>query len=101
METIEVLKNLIKPELLILVPILIFLGSIIKKTVIKNKYIPFILTGISVALATIYVVATCGDTISYKGILLVLFTAITQGILVTALSVYGYENYKNIKKEEI
>lgn len=96
--------NLIKPELLILVPIIIFIGFIIKKSkIIKTNYIPIILAIISIMLSSIYVVATSTDVITYNGILITIFTAITQGLIV-ALSSVGLNQVKkqlNKVKEEV
>lgn len=77
------IQEYIKPELLILVPVLYVIGMIIKNTeLIKDKYIPVILGLTGILLSTLYVLATEG--VSLMGA----FTAITQGILVTGVAVY-------------
>lgn len=77
-------QDYIKPELLILVPVLFICGEIIKHTEkIKDNYIPAILGVAGVALAFLYVTATEGLA------LLGAFTAITQGILVAGAAVYA------------
>lgn len=76
----------IRPELLILVPVLYVLGAIIKDSAaIQNRYIPAILGGVGIALSLLYVLGT-GD-FSATGV----FTAITQGILVAGAAVYTNE----------
>lgn len=76
----------IRPELLILVPVLYVLGAIIKDSAaIQNRWIPAILGGVGIALSLLYVLGT-GD-FSATGI----FTAITQGILVAGAAVYTNE----------
>jgi 1,4-dihydroxy-2-naphthoate octaprenyltransferase len=76
----------IRPELLILVPVLYILGAIIKDSAaIQNRYIPAILGLIGIALSLLYVLGT-GD-FSATGI----FTGITQGILVAGAAVYTNE----------
>lgn len=76
----------IRPELLILVPVLYILGAIIKDSdTIQNRYIPAILGLIGIALSLLYVLGT-GD-FSATGI----FTGITQGILVAGAAVYTNE----------
>ena len=78
------MTDYIKPELLILVPVLYILGEIMKHTErIKDNYIPAILGAAGILLAFIYVTAT-------EGIALIgVFTAITQGILVAGAAVYA------------
>lgn len=85
----------IKPELLILIPVLFVIGEMIKgsKTV-QNRFIPVILGGTGVGLSILYVIATEGVTP------LGFFTAITQGILVAGASVYANELKKNSEKKD-
>ena len=76
----------IRPELLILVPVLYVRGAIIKDSAaIQNRWIPAILGGVGIALSLLYVLGT-GD-FSATGV----FTAITQGILVAGAAVYTNE----------
>lgn len=76
----------IRPELLILVPVLYVLGAIIKDSAaIQSRWIPAILGGVGIALSLLYVLGT-GD-FSATGV----FTAITQGILVAGAAVYTNE----------
>lgn len=83
----------IKPELLILVPVLYGLGLIIKNTEkIKDNYIPAILGVVSLVLSCIYVISTEGFT----GISV--FTAIVQGVLCVSAAVYANQIVKQIKK---
>lgn len=86
----------IRPELLILVPVLYVLGAIIKDSAaIQNRWIPAILGGVGIALSLLYVLGT-GD-FSATGV----FTAITQGILVAGAAVYTNELIvQMIKKPE-
>lgn len=83
----------VKAELLILIPFLYGLGMILKNVKkIKDEYIPLILTGVSLILSCLYVLGTEGLTpIS-------IFTAIVQGVLVTAAAVYGNQIYKQATK---
>lgn len=86
----------IKPELLILVPVLYFMGEILKNSWLSNKWIPLVLGGVSVILCLIWVVAT-SEMSSLSNVALALFTAITQGILIAGLSVYINQIYKQMK----
>lgn len=89
------LQNYIKPELLVLIPVLYVLGLIIKNsTLVKDKYIPLILGVFSIILSSIYVIAVSGTS------LMCVFTAITQGVLVTGVAVYINQLFKQSNKGE-
>lgn len=80
--------NFIRPELLILVPVLYAIGIAAKKSKhFSDRYIPLILGGAGVLLAVIWVLATT-DIIDAKGALMAIFVALTQGVLCAAASVY-------------
>lgn len=88
MDYLNAVKDFIKPELIILIPVLYFVGVGIRSSKkIKNEYIPVLLGLIGVVLALIYVLATC-ELANYQNILLALFTALTQGVLVAGASVF-------------
>ena len=93
----EIVKEFVKPELLILVPVLYLIGVGIKKTAIKDKFIPFILGIISIVLCGLYVFAT-SNIHTIKEIAMALFTACTQGVLIAGGSVYINQLYKQTKK---
>ena len=82
------IKDFIKPELLILVPVLYIVGKGIKKTkIVHETRIPLILGVLGVVLATIYSIST-SDLSNYKSLLMCVFVGITQGIICAGLSVY-------------
>ena len=55
------LQDYIKPELLVLIPVLYILGLMMKKTEkINDKYIPVMLGIIGIVLSAIYVAAVSG-----------------------------------------
>lgn len=90
----------IKPELLILVPVMYLIGVGLKNTtVVKDKLIPLVLGLISVLLSILYVVATT-DMAGYKDVLMGVFIAITQGILCAGGSVYVNQLVVQAKKKE-
>ena len=100
MEFLEVIKEYVKPELLVLAIVLYFIGKGIKNSeAIKDKYIPIILGIIGVIISGIYVVAT-SDIAGYQSVLMMIFTSLVQGILVAGLAVYANENITQLKKEE-
>lgn len=79
--------NYIVDNCLILIPVLYIVATILKNLeFIKDKYIPLILLPIGIALA-----------IAIKGIDI---NSVIQGILVTGVTVYGNQIFKQINKEE-
>lgn len=85
----DIIKGFIKPELLIIVPVLYTLGMVIKKSkVITDDRIPLIIGMVGIILATIYDVSTSHLT-DLRSLLMCIFVGITQGILCAGLTVYG------------
>lgn len=79
--------NYIVDNCLILIPVLYIVATILKNLeFIKDKYIPLILLPIGIALA-----------IAVKGIEV---NSVIQGILITGVTVYGNQIFKQINKEE-
>lgn len=89
----------IKPELLVLVPVLYFIGTAIKKSKIADKFIPWILGGVSVALSALWIFATSFPADASEAAM-VIFTAITQGVLIAGASVYVNQLVKQTGKDE-
>ena len=95
------LTQYLQPELLILVPVLFLIGKALKKAEkISDKLIPSILCICGVVIAVIYCFATVTIADGYKGVLMILFTAVTQGILCAGASVYVDQIVKQTKKDE-
>lgn len=87
------MSEYINPELLILVPCLYVIGMMIKEIeIIKNKYIPLILTCISLVLTNLYVLGVGGLSAVN------LFTGIVQSILCVAMAVYADQLKKQFRK---
>ena len=100
MEIFDVLKEYVKPELLVVAIVLYFIGMGIKNTEkISDKYIPIILGILGVIISAIYIVATSVFN-GYQSVLMAIFTAIVQGIMVAGLSVYANQIIKQSQKEE-
>ena len=79
--------NYIVEKCLILIPVLYVIGAILKNLeFIKDKYIPLILLPIGIAMA---IAISCIDV-----------NSVIQGILVTGVTVYGNQIFKQINKEE-
>lgn len=91
---IEALKELVKPELAILIPVMWAIGYAIKNTQkIDDKYIPIILGVVSILLTALGLLATVESNL-----ITLLFAAITQGIIIAALAVYGNQIVKQMSK---
>ena len=93
----EILKEFVKPELLILIPVLYIIGAGLKVSKFKDNFIPVTLGVVGILLSTIYVFATT-DISGTKDILMGIFISLTQGILVAGCSVYFNQIYKQLKK---
>ena len=92
-------QDFIKPELLVLIPVLYFIGTAIKKSKIADNKIPFILGGVAILLSGIYLFAT-EEIIGAQAVATAIFTAITQGVLCAAATVYTNELITQSQKEE-
>lgn len=91
----------LQPELFVLIPVLYLIGVALKKaTFLADKYIPFALGIIGVVIAVAYCFATGEAPADYRAVLLILFTAVTQGILCAGASVYVNQLVKQTSKNE-
>lgn len=91
-------QEYIKSELLILIPVLYFIGIGLKKSKLADKWIPLTLGAISVTLSAIWVISTC-DVSGFQNTASALFTAVTQGVLTAGASVYINQLYLQSNKE--
>ena len=92
-------QDYIKTELLILIPVLYFIGIGLKKSKLPDKWIPIVLGVSAVVLSAIWVIATA-DINNLQEAASAIFTAVTQGILVAGASVYANQLYIQANKEE-
>ena len=93
------LKEFIKPELLILIPVLYVVGIGLKKSKLSDTLIPLILGGIAIVLSAAWVVAT-SDISTLKDVACALFISVTQGVLSAGASVYVNQLYVQSKKKK-
>lgn len=95
----DYLSSLIESGLVILVPVLNLIGFALKKSAVKDKWIPWALGIIAVMFCGIRVFS---DTQIYGlgSVLAGIFTALTQGILIAGASVYLNQVVKQTRKEE-
>lgn len=92
-------QDYIKTELLVLIPVLYFVGVGLKKSKLPDKWIPLTIGVISVILSAVWVFAT-SDIYCAKEIASAVFTSFTQGVLVAGASVYANQLYLQAKKDE-
>lgn len=92
--------NYIKPELLVLIPVLIFVGYCLKTSAaVKDKLIPALLAAAGVVLAAVYVLASTSIATPQDAASAV-FTAIVQGVLCAAGAVFADQVVKQGRKDE-
>lgn len=96
----EQVLNYVRPELIIVAAVLYFLGIGLKTAqIVKDKYIPLLLGGISIIFCAIWVLAS-SEISRWQDIAMAVFTAITQGILVAGLSTYVHQIIKQNGKAQ-
>lgn len=90
----NIILQYLKPELIVLIPVLYFIGLALKKAAfVKDNYIPLILGAISILLAFIYILAIEGWNMN------VIWFSIVQGVLAGAGAVYFNQIYKQLTKK--
>ena len=92
-------QDYIKTELLILIPVMYFIGIGLKKSKLSDKWIPAVLGISAVVLSAVWVIAM-SDISGLPEAASAIFTAVTQGVLVAGASVYANQLYIQTKKEE-
>lgn len=100
MEMFEMLKEYIYPELLVLIPVLYFLGWCIHRSEkVDNKYIPIMLGAFGILLAAIYMLSAT-TTVTLNAVFSTIFAAIVQGLLCAAGAVFVNQLKKQANKED-
>ena len=95
----EMFKEFIKPEIMVLIPVLNLVGFAIKNSPIKNWTIPYILGLFGIVLSGLYVFST-SDTADMSRVLSALFSALTQGVLCAGCSVYANQLIKQTANKD-
>ena len=86
-------KEYIKPELLVLIPVLYYIGMCFKQSKkVDDRFIPMLLGCFGVLIAMLYMVGK--DGLSFLSV----FSGITQGILCAGTAVYVNQLIKQSKK---
>lgn len=88
--------KLVKPELLMLIPVLNALGTILKKSRCNNNNIPIILGVVSICLCAMHAYAIKKP----QSWFLFIYENISQGLLIAAASVYGHQIYCKSNKNK-
>lgn len=97
METIEAM---IRPELLVLAPVLYFLGAGLRRAaVLPERFVPLALGVAGVALALLYLAATL-PAATGREFALVVFAAVTQGVLCAGCSILAGRLFRRSGKNE-
>lgn len=94
----DYLTNFVRPELLVLVPVLYLIGMGLKRSQrVSDNNIPLLLGTVGIALAVVYVLAT-SELTGWRDGLMAVFTAVTQGVLCAGGSVYVNQIIKQGKE---
>ncbi len=93
------IQHYVKPELLVLIPVIYIIGIILKRSKVKDKHIPLILGFTCVCMATIWVLANSHIT-CFTECMAAIFCAITQGVLIAGADVYTNQVFKQSKKDD-
>lgn len=92
------IMNYVKPELIVVSIVLYIIGVALKNAkTVKDSLIPFILGGIGIVLCAIWVLANSTLNTAQE-VLMAVFTAIVQGVLVAGLSNYVNQLIKQAQK---
>ncbi|WP_262395338.1 phage holin family protein [Youxingia wuxianensis] len=93
------IQDYIKPELLVLIPVLYITGLAVKASKIKDSLIPSILGAVSITLAALWVFATTPMRLP-QDLAMGIFISITQGILAAGASVFFNQLKKQAQKND-
>ena len=91
--------DFIRPELMMIIPVMYFIGMAFKKSKVSDRWIPLMLGGISILICALWVCAT-SNIKDIRDMALAMFTSITQGVLTAGASVYINQLYKQSKKKD-
>lgn len=92
------IMNYVKPELIVVSIVLYIIGVALKNAkTVKDSLIPFILGGMGIVLCAIWVLANSTLNTAQE-VLMAVFTAIVQGVLVAGLSNYVNQLIKQAQK---
>lgn len=94
MDWMNIAIEYIKPELLVLVFVLWYIGTLLKKSEkVEDWFIPFILMLISIVMALSWVLITSGFTA------MAVWVGVMQGFVIAAVEGQAYQYFKQIKEK--
>lgn len=96
--TFETIKEFIDPQLLIVVPMLWGIGMAVKKSTIKNKFIPLILLACSCGVVMLHL-TSANMILDSVALSACIFAGITQGSVIWLCAWAGYEKVLRDKEE--
>ena len=96
----ELIEELIRPELLVLIPVLVFLKLGLKKSaVFEDRWIPASVGAAGVVLALAYLFAAQPVSTGQE-IAMLIFAGVTQGILCAGCSLFAEKLITRSKKDD-
>ena len=93
------IESFIKPELLVLIPVLYIIGMAFKKSKMPDRFIPKALGIIAIFLSALWILSTSNISTLKDGYC-AFFVSITQGVLSAGASVYANQIYIQSKKKD-
>ena len=95
----EELIEFVKPELLILIPVLYFIGKALKKSKFPDCWIPAWLGIIGIVLSAMWILSV-SPLETFQDVMGATFMAITHGVLTAGMSVYINEIRKQFGRPD-
>mgnify|MGYP003292721699 CR=1 FL=1 len=89
----------INTALNLLIPVIYIVGIVLKKSKIKNKYIPMTLGVFSISMCLIWYLSV-SECRAFSDFMSIMFNSISQGVLIAGASVYANQLYIQGKKDE-
>lgn len=93
----EFVYKFIKPDLLVLIPVLFLIGNALKKSMVKDCKIPFIIGSLGILLAIVWILST-EDIFGVRECLTAVFAGFCQGVLISGASVFFKQLNIQLKK---
>lgn len=91
---INVLQELVRPELLVLIPFIILVGFFLKKALfVKDNFIPTILWAVAIVFAFLYMKYMADAAVPVPQIFIL---AVVQGTFIAAGAVFGNQQFKQL-----
>ena len=93
------LSEFTRPDLLILVAVTYIVGEYLRSTSLKNECIPFILTFLSICMSAAKFISIT-EIVSYKDVLYIVFSSVSQGVIICGMAVYVNQLFKQNDKRK-